>query len=267
MLMASQLALSAPLKKAILVVPGSFIKAEAYDSLVEEIETALGESLLIENIFLGDFPTKTGVIESLKNLKAKIENDGFEADITVLAHSQGGLSANGLSKDLAARVVRMASYQRADWFKKQSKELIPTLTMGGILDNLTSADRILLEAAVAKKDPLAQVVLLRDVNHFQFADGRMDSRDNLSPLSTQTAHGKIARFAAAFIKGSMESLKEDTDYQFSKELVDGYINARTLDEDLCESAQYQHLGYGAARENLKVNLRSYKSQLNYLSSY
>ena len=127
-LMASQLALSAPLKKAILVVPGSFIKAEAYDSLVEEIETALGESLLIEKTsFLGDFPTKTGVIESLKNLKAKIENDGFEADITVLAHSQGGLSANGLSKDLAARVVRMASYQRADWFKKQSKELIPYL--------------------------------------------------------------------------------------------------------------------------------------------
>ena len=132
-LMASQLALSAPLKKAILVVPGSFIKAEAYDSLVEEIETALGESLLIEKTsFLGDFPTKTGVIESLKNLKAKIENDGFEADITVLAHSQGGLSANGLSKDLAARVVRMASYQRADGFKKQSKELVPTLTIGGI---------------------------------------------------------------------------------------------------------------------------------------
>ena len=106
-------------------------------------------------------------------------------------------------------------------------------------------------------------MLLRDVNHFQFADGRMDSRDNLSPLSTQTAHGKIAKFVAAFIKGSMEGLKEDTDYQYSKELIDGYINARMLDEDLCESAQYQHIGGAAARENLKVNLKSYKSQLNY----
>ena len=73
---------------------------------------------------------------------------------------------------------------------------------------------------------------MRD-EHFQLLT-KNGSRDN-SSLSKQTAHGKIAKFAAAYPR-LHGRLKEDTDYQYSKELVDGYINARMLDEDLCESA-------------------------------
>lgn len=263
-LMASQLAFSAPLKKAILVVPGSFVKADAYDSLIEEIEISAGQSFLIEKTsFLGDFPTRTGVIASLKSLKSRIESEGFEADITVLAHSQGGLSASGLTKDLASRVVRLASYQRSDWFKKQKKEMIPTLTIGGMLDNLTSAERILFEGEQVQSDPLAEVALLRGVNHFQFADGRTDSRDNVSTISTEAAHVMIAKFVSAFMGEGLESLSADRDYLYSKQIIEGYINAKKVDENLCETAQYDHLGSAGNRDDLKVNLRSYKSQLNY----
>ena len=261
---ASQLVFAAPKKKAILVVPGSFVKASAYDNLIGKIEDSLGESLLVEKTsFLGDFPTRTGVIDALKKLKNTIEQNGFEADITVLAHSQGGLSANSLETNLANRIVRMASYQRNDWFKRRSAETLPTLTLGGKIDKLTTAERILFEGFKAKSDDNLDVVLLREVNHFQFADGRVDSRDNLSPISTDEAHTRIAKFISAFMRDDLKALKDDSDYVYSKELIEGYIAAKKRDERLCEEAQIQHLGPNAPVDDLLIKLESYNSQLSY----
>ena len=127
----------------------------------------------------------------------------------------------------------MASYQRNDWFKRRSAETLPTLTLGGKIDKLTTAERILFEGFKAKSDDNLDVVLLREVNHFQFADGRVDSRDNLSPISTDEAQTRIAKFISAFMRDDLKALKDDSDYVYSNELSEGYVAAKKRDERLC----------------------------------
>ncbi|MBQ49510.1 MAG: hypothetical protein CMP10_19175 [Zetaproteobacteria bacterium] len=260
----SQLALTAPVKKSILIVPGSLMPAAAYDSLVEKIEDSLGESLIVGKVsFLGNYPTKSTVVKTLKRLNEDIREEGFEPDITVLAHSQGGLASGGLPPSLAARTILLGSYNQDDWFKKATRTLIPTLTIGGMLDPLTSLERVLLDAYDSRLDPLSSFILLPDVNHFQFADGRIDGRDRVSPIETDEAHAKIVKYVTAFIQDRMTVVAAEEESIFSRQLISGYIKARESEENICEQAQFSHLGTQAPVDNLRVKLTTYDNQFRY----
>ena len=258
-------AFSLPLQKVIFIVPGTFVSAESYFELAEAIKENIADDVLIERAtFRSGFPLRVGVEKQLRELNIAIREQGFEPDITVLAHSQGGIAAGNLPKNLAARSVILASYQRSDWFTKPVPVVIPTLTIGGTRDVLTPPQRIALEAFDKRNESSPHKFLLLDgVNHFQFVDGRKSNRDGVSSLSVKEAHAKIAKFVSAFMNGRWSSLENDDDMIFSAELLNGFFNSFMKDQGLCKEAQFHHLGLIDGTDLLEVEITSYDKQTKY----
>ena len=259
-----QIAQSAPLKKAILLAPGAFVSPDAYTELIIEVQNQLQDDVTVETVdFFGRFPTTSALLSSLEKLHSSIEEQGFQPDITILAHSQGGIAASKLDSNLAARIIFMASYMRSDLLQKTPQLAIPTLTLGGSRDRLTLPTRIALDAYKQQTSSLSKHFLIPGINHFQFADGRARLADGVSNLSLQSAHEKIAKFITAFIKGELGELKADPDMIYSNQLLKAYFKAFAADVKICEKNQFHHLGLDESTNLVKVRVTRYEKQTHY----
>ena len=251
-------------KKGIFVVPGAFVAPAAYADLTEKISARLGGEVKIA--FAEDFarfPREESTKRQLQDFIDAIEQSGYQPDITVIGHSQGGLAAAALSGVRYSRLVLMGSYLQSDWLQNSSPaKSIPVLSLGGTLDRQSRPGRVAFDAFLYSGLYPFQALLLEGVSHFQFADGKSPIFGEESGPETERAHDLMAKFIAAFMEDNLQSLDNDPDYKQAKAQVQGYVQSFAADQLACNRAQLAHLGV-EEDTHLKINATLYKDKKDY----
>ena len=258
---------SAYSEKLLVIAPGAFLPASAYEGLVKQFRQQGRGALSVEVLeFAGSFPTRSELVVKLKSLRTKRKPANGSLDITVLGHSQGGIAAAELPSNLVNRVILLASYRRSDWFSRPKiPQEVATLTIGGTNDGLTLPKRIALDAFTMKDQANQHFYLLAGLNHFSFADGRSRMQDGVASHSLEEGHRRVAALGVAFMEGRLRDVDEEGFVEKSHEIISGYLTSFGKDANVCEDAQYNHLGGRDSRvaDQISVSLTRYQRQLDY----
>ncbi len=231
-------------KRAIFVVPGAFVAPESYEPLVKKVVDKLDNDISVAFArYVGGFPLSSSTNQQLEAFHRSLMEQGYEPEITVMGHSQGGLALANLPRGLYSRVVLMSSYIQSDWLQKGTFHWDkPVLALSGTLDRLTHPERVAYDSYIFNDEWPFKAVLLDRVNHSQFANGKIKNADLDSPLSIEQALNEISKFISAFIEDDLSQLRDDPSFQLSNQLLLGYRQALNRDRLACQNAQLAHLG-------------------------
>lgn len=213
---------SSPNAAIVMILPGAKKPAWEYSHLAVEIQRKSSIPLWMGIAkFTGNLPNPLEANYSVRSLMEGLKKEGFSTaaeDKTFLAgHSMGGIMAQGQvkNKNYAGLILFSSYLTRKNGMSALPDFPIPILTMSGELDGLTRITRISLENEasqwVAQKvgDKVAAaskpVIVVKGVNHSQFASERLIDGDFLPEITYPEAQEKIAQVTADFITANSKS--------------------------------------------------------------
>ncbi|MEI8027209.1 MAG: alpha/beta hydrolase [Pseudomonadota bacterium] len=213
---------SSPNAMILMILPGAKKQAWEYSHLAEEIQKKSFVPLWIGIAeFTGNLPNPLEANFRLRSLIEYLKKEGLstagEDKIFLAGHSMGGIMAQGQVKNKKyAGLILFSSYlTRKNDMSTLPDFPMPVLTMSGELDGLTRITRISLENEAAQE--VAQkvgekvvaarkpVILVKGVNHSQFASEVLIDGDFLPEVTYPVAQEKIAQVTADFIMANSKS--------------------------------------------------------------
>eukprot|EP01099_Mayorella_cantabrigiensis_P001008 TRINITY_DN1421_c0_g1_i2.p1 TRINITY_DN1421_c0_g1~~TRINITY_DN1421_c0_g1_i2.p1 ORF type:complete len:555 (+),score=122.90 TRINITY_DN1421_c0_g1_i2:119-1783(+) len=212
---------------AMILVQGSGIKPEAYQSIAIEFQNALSDYYALW-VGIPEFPGDVAEpvvlddgIERMLNTMYKAGLDS-KSPLVMAGHSLGGAMVqtwtDSHAKNVTAQIL-MGSFltrvYKTDYVFSYS---VPTLTIGGELDGLARATRIAEAYYTQILDPYQDqssgeanfpVTIIPGVSHMEFAEGQppevVQKRDLKPEISYEEAHKLIAADAATFLRTKLNS--------------------------------------------------------------
>ena len=209
---------------ALVLFPGAKVAPERYASLCEKlvVETR-GEVLVVVGRFFKNFPNplqgKSRILIAVKALEKMGYKDAAQR-VFLAGHSFGGIMAKKYVPSMKlGGLILLASYINHSLSKNATlKEYAaPVMTLGGELDAYTGLNyiaresRLIIELENKEKGLVCRkpVILLRGINHMQFADG-IPLADEFEPeRSLEEAHGSICNAMVAFMRAHSRFLGGD----------------------------------------------------------
>ena len=249
---------------AFLFVPGAFKSKDSYENIAKELQKQYSDTpnVMIPELSL-KFPRKSEVEEKIKEFQDLLAQGGLFPKITIVGHSQGGLTAAAVKVDEVKNIILLASYLREDALSGAPLIQERLLSIGGLDDRAVLPERIARDAFRNMGKENHFFVLLDGVSHFDFADGRDQINRRRSDGGLERKHRKIAQVIHAFTQDpSNTALKALAQYQNSLKILDGYKKSFSLDDEICQEAQKMHLGDEGSL-GLRYQQINYDSKVNY----
>ncbi|XP_071104987.1 uncharacterized protein [Haliotis cracherodii] len=234
---------------ALIIVPGAYLKGEAYIPLGTQIQLSavLRLWVVVLGEFLDDLPNPVELPKGIANATAQLRKRGMTSDNIFLAgHSLGGVFVGEYGNSHAHElkgILLLASYITKG--NALSQYPIPVLTISGDLDGLTRITRIADTFQELKGDVAhnvsamyrTPVVVMPGINHGQFASGTMPpsvlEKDIDPEVNLTTAHIAIARHCNDFM---VVTLQQPTSHVTSAQaaLTQAYRNTSSIMEPLLQ---------------------------------
>ena len=281
--------------KIVFLTPGALLKSEDYQGLIHQIQLAQPETLILSY----DPGLRTPLAYQLKSkLKAvfKILKNCSSPNMTapdffLAGHSMGGISAQEVWKDFPIdALILLGSYLTRKHANSEGNDSIlhhklPTLTLGGELDGFTRLPRLIENWQVLSQTfhysqgfeiPAFPIVVLEGINHFQFANGKVDPEDAVTEVTLEEAHTKIADVITLFTEMHSKaieseeisaSLEKFSAYlKHTKFFVDQWSAAKNFDQAACSDQMQQKLqGLGVIEGNYQPEIKT--KQFNNRSNF
>jgi hypothetical protein len=269
---------------ALVLIGGALVKAEQYVKLAETIATtSAGKIAVFIPHFIGDIAapvfTHSKIDTAIDFLTAHGVSEP-EKHIFTAGHSHGGIAVHEapVSMNLGG-LIMFASYLPRTLGSNDSIANYPKpiLTIGAELDGLTGvnyiardfisvANQVTKEAAIARQKP---IVVIRGMNHMQFADGEEHSGDSIPvSISLDEAHQQIANLVVNFIAdqakisdvdGSAARKSLDQAVAATAELLHPYISSDANLGDLCAEMQKEAVQLEEATwDQIKIESKIYR---------
>ena len=268
---------------AIVLFPGGLLPSAKYIALAQAVVERSREtfSVYIANRFANlTNPIEARMrIQTVLNLMEQQGGDDARARVFVAGHSEGAIGSMNLpvSMDLGGMILLGAYVPRtiaigqtvADYRK-------PVLTLGGELDGLTGINYLAREAetvqALAATDALQAakkpVIVLRGVNHMQFADGSTLEGDLPAEIDSESARQQIADRMVRFVESQAApeaalqeraKRRQSLDVAATWKLVKAYTATKGVEAQWCERAQVQVSGLEPqAFEQIDFETKTYR---------
>ena len=249
---------------AFFFVPGAFKTNDSYENLAKELQNQYSDvpNVMIPELSL-NFPRKGEVQGKIKEFQEILAQGGLFPKITIIGHSQGGLTASTIKANEVENVILLASYLREDALSGSPLIQERLLSIGGLDDRAVLPERIARDAFRNTGNDNQFFVLLDGVSHFDFADGRDQLNRQRSDGNLERKHQKMAQLIHAFTQDpSNSALKALAQYQKSLKILDGYKKSFTLDDKTCQEAQKMHLGDEGSL-GLRYQQINYDRKVNY----
>ena len=209
---------------ALVLFPGAKVAPERYAGLCEKlvVETK-GELLVVACRFFKNFPNplqgKSRILIAVKALEKMGYADAAQR-VFLAGHSFGGILAKKYVPLMRlGGLLLLASYINHSRSKKTTlrQYAAPVLTLGGELDAymgmnyLARESRLLIELEDRETCPVYRkpVILLRGINHMQFADGAPLAGEFEPARSLEQAHEAICRTMVDFMRAQSPFLSGD----------------------------------------------------------
>ena len=199
---------------ALVFIQGAQIAPEQYVPLFKAVQEAASSYSVWVGIpqFLADLADPLTIAKNLDKILGAMSAEGMSSDALFLAgHSLGGAVVQSYVAASPGK-VRGQILMGATLLRKYRNETypVPTLAVGGELDGLNRVTRIMEEYFHRVLHPssnaladLFPVIVIKGMNHFQFASGSMPfavkERDLKAEISFDQAHSIVATYVAAFI--------------------------------------------------------------------
>ncbi|MBM4252373.1 MAG: hypothetical protein FJ146_10420 [Deltaproteobacteria bacterium] len=280
-----QIVISGPQPEAALVlIGGAFVKPQQYVKLAETIaSTSHGKIAVLVPHFVGDIAapmfTHAKIEAAISLLTAHGVSDP-RSHVFAAGHSHGGIAVQEapVSMNLGG-LIMLASYLPRTLGSSDSIATYPKpiLTIGAELDGLTGvnyiardfisvASQVTKEATIARQKP---IVVVRGMNHMQFADGEEHSGDIFPvSISLSDAHQKIAALITNFIAdqaklsdvdGATARQSLDQAVAATSELLNPYVRSELELENLCAQTQKQAVNLDpTAWDEIKMESKIYR---------
>ena len=252
---------TAKVKTLLVLAPGAGIPTEAYRDLAKTLIDTFPGDLGVGIIrFTGLAPNPMELVSGAQRSSQLAKSCGMDSggSVFLAGHALGGVLVQKVARKLKPRgILLLASFlKKAESPEIGSEDLTayrwPVLTLGGELDGTTRPGWIFNEfekfnalfntqgVSALRNKP---VIILPELNHGSFMDGRKVARDLTSPVPTALGHNQIANVANAFISlnspelskkkrlSAINLLKELV--QATEKLTDPYRKAKARDKQLC----------------------------------
>jgi hypothetical protein len=200
---------------ALVLLPGAKVAPERYACLCERlVSETRGELLVVAARFYKNIPNPlqcTSRISIAVRLLADMGYADAAQRVFLAGHSFGGIMApKHVTRMGLAGLILLASYPTTSLLQHASPAdyAAPALVLGGELDAYTGINFIAREARLIaqleKKErgraACKPVIVLRGVNHMQFADGVPHPGDFAPEQSLEDAHGLICQAMICFMR-------------------------------------------------------------------
>ncbi len=269
---------------AIVLVGGALVKPEQYVKLAERIaSTSGGKIAVFIPRFAGDIAapvfTHSKVDAAIAFLTEHGVNDAAKHTFTA-GHSHGGIAIHEapVSMNLGGLIMLGSYLPRTlgsnDNITNYPK---PILTIGAELDGLTglnyiARDYISVAAQASKETTVTRqkpVVVVRGMNHMQFADGDPHNGDSIPvSISLDEAHQKVADLVVNFIadQTKITEIDEtearraiDQSVSTTGDLLRPYVDSDARLTELCAETQRRGVRLDeSAWEHIKIESKIYR---------
>lgn len=203
---------------ALVFIQGAQITPEQYVPLFKAVQEATTSYSVWVGIpqFFADIADPLTIAKDVDKILSAMRAEGMSSESLFLAgHSLGGAVVQGYvagnSKNVHGQILMGATLLRK--YRNETYP-VPTLTMGGELDGLNRVTRIMEEYFHRMLHPsssalvdLFPVIVIKGMNHFEFASGSMPfsvkERDLKAEISFDQAYSIVATYVAAFISARL----------------------------------------------------------------
>ena len=247
---------------ALFIVPGAFKASESYRGIARALQQSFQSPpvVFIPKLTLG-FPQKSEIDAKIEEFIELSQNKNQK--LTIIGHSQGGLTASAVNNPAVVNIVLLASYLRKDYFRTTPLLKPRLLSIGGLDDKVVRPERIAFDALRNKGKKNNVFVLMNDVGHFDFADGKNQLGQGKVTRDIESIHLDIAEIIEAFISdASGAKMGRLTRFLESESIISGYLDNLSLDQNLCEESQRQHIGDDGSI-GIVYNQINYRRKIDY----
>jgi hypothetical protein len=265
-------------EKLLIIFPGMKKSPSEYVSLAREIQQASPYRLWIGILkFTGDLVNPPQAESSVDYVFDRVKSEGFSSvapdNTTVAGHSLGGIVAQYfVNKKNYKGLILLSSYlERSEGNSSLPQAELPVLILSGELDGQTRITRVAFDAK-SMISPSASgispekklVIILKGINHAQFAGGE-PARSDLRP---EVDYAQAQKKIAAVISDFQISIDETPEFPSetaaairrlgdnvaqTRDILTPYWKAQKLDKDWCAETQKFLLPPSVAPENAEIS--------------